>query len=81
MGIGLIIVGALALKELSKIKTENIKPLQELNFVQEVIMVTTLSIILIVIGVVLILMVFGLSIAAAYFQKKYILYEVSLNLW
>lgn len=79
MGLGLIIVGVIALKELSKINTENIKPL--LDSVQAVVMVTTLSIILIVIGVVLMLGVFGLSIAGAYFQKKYILFQVSINLW
>lgn len=76
MGLGLIIVGAIALKELSKINTENIKPL--LDSVQAVVMVTTLSIILIVIGVVLMLGVFGLSIAGAYFQKKYILFQYAI---
>lgn len=77
MGVGLICVGALAIQEVSKINTENIKPLIDLfttDSVQAVGRVNDLSITLIVIGVVLIL-VLGLSIAAAYFQKKYILIQ------
>lgn len=80
MGLGLVTVGAQALNELSKINSENIKPLLELDSVQ-VVMVTTLSIILIVIGVVLTLGAFGLGIAGAYFKKKFILLQVSINLW
>lgn len=83
MGLGLVTVGAQALNELSKINnySENIKPLLELDSVQAVVMVTTLSIILIVIGIVLTLGAFGLGIAGAYFKKKFILLQVSINLW
>lgn len=70
MGLGLVTVGAQTLNELSKINSENIKPLLELDSVQAVVMVTTLSIILIVIGIVLTLGAFGLGIAGAYFKKK-----------
>lgn len=82
MGLGLIIVGAQALEELSKINTENINPLLDVFTVDSIkaaVMVKTLSIILIVIGVVLMLVVFGLSIAGEYFQTKYILVQVSIN--
>lgn len=82
MGLGLIIVGAQALEELSKINTENINPLLDVftvDSIQAAAMVKTLSIILIVIGVALMLVVFGLSIAGVYFQTKYILVQVSIN--
>lgn len=81
MGLGLVTVGAQALNELSKINSENIKPLLELDSVQAVVMVTTVSIILIVIGIVLTLGAFGLGIAGAYLKKKFILLQVSINLW
>lgn len=77
----MVTVGAQALNELSKINSENIKPLLELDSVQAVVMVTTLSIILIVIGIVLTLGAFGLGIAGAYLKKKFILLQVSINLW
>lgn len=81
MGLGLVTVGAQALNELSKINSENIKPLLELDSVQAVDMVTTLSIILIVIGILLTLGAFGLGIAGAYFKTKFILLQVSINQW
>lgn len=77
----MVTVGAQALNELSKINSENIKPLLELDSVQAVVMVTAVSIILIVIGIVLTLGAFGLGIAGAYFKKKFILLQVSINLW
>lgn len=81
LGLGLVTVGAQALNELSKINSENIKPLLELDSVQAVVMVTAVSIILIVIGIVLTLGAFGLGIAGAYLKKKFILLQVSINLW
>eukprot|EP00105_Crassostrea_gigas_P035430 XP_019919578.1 PREDICTED: uncharacterized protein LOC105320172 isoform X2 [Crassostrea gigas] len=80
MGLGLVTVGAQTLNELSKINSENIKPLLELDSVQAVVMVTTLSIILIVIGIVLTLGAFGLGIAGAYFKKKFILLQVETDM-
>lgn len=71
MGLGLVTVGAQALNELSKINSENTKPLLELDSVQAVVMVTT----------VLTLGAFGLGIAGAYLKKKFILLQVSINQW
>lgn len=78
MGLGLVTVGAQALNELSKINSENIKPLLELDSVQAVVMVTAVSIILIVIGIVLTLGAFGLGIAGAYFKTKFILLQYAI---
>nr|XP_011416291.3 tetraspanin-4-like isoform X1 [Crassostrea gigas]XP_019919577.2 tetraspanin-4-like isoform X1 [Crassostrea gigas]XP_034337311.1 tetraspanin-4-like isoform X1 [Crassostrea gigas] len=78
MGLGLVTVGAQALNELSKINSENIKPLLELDSVQAVVMVTAVSIILIVIGILLTLGAFGLGIAGAYFKTKFILLQYAI---
>nr|XP_019919578.2 uncharacterized protein LOC105320172 isoform X2 [Crassostrea gigas] len=80
MGLGLVTVGAQALNELSKINSENIKPLLELDSVQAVVMVTAVSIILIVIGILLTLGAFGLGIAGAYFKTKFILLQVETDM-
>lgn len=78
MGLGLIIVGPLALTEVSNINTENIKPLLDSFTVDSAVgTVNALSIILIVIGV-LIFVVVGLSFAGACFQRRYILVQVSI---
>lgn len=74
MGLGLIIVGALALKELSKINTENItsgfRPSSchghnSLHYSYRNWSSTHV----------------GGVWTGAYFQKKYILFQVSINLW
>lgn len=74
MGLGLIIVGSLTLKNVSDIDTDHIKSL--LDCIQAVSEVTTLSIILIIIGVVIFVFA-GLGFFGAYSKRKYILVEVS----
>lgn len=74
MGLGLIIVGSLTFKNVSDINTDHIKSL--LECIQAVSEVTTLSIILIIIGVVIFVFA-GLGFFGAYSKRKYILVEVS----
>lgn len=74
MGLGLIIVGSLTLKNVSDIDTDHIKSL--LDYIQAVSEVTTLSIIIIIIGVVIFVFA-ALGSFGAYSKRKYILVEVS----
>lgn len=72
MGLGLIIVGSLTLKNVSDIDTDHIKSL--LDCIQAVSEVTTLSIIIIIIGVVIFVFA-ALGSFGAYSKRKYILVE------
>lgn len=77
MGLGIIIVGSLTFRNVSNINTDHIKSL--LECIQAVSKVNTLSIILIIIGVVIFVFV-GLGFFGAYSKRKYILVEVSMIL-
>lgn len=72
MGLGLIIVGSLTFRNVSDINTDHIKSL--LECIQAVSEVTTLSIIIIIIGVVIFVFA-ALGFFGAYSKRKYILVE------